>query len=158
MSSGCGAIVTICSGRRPIPGERLNPSEKLLEVPVALGKWFDLDIHAAGIPKRGGRGRTVDVHALRHSKESHMNAAGVAPRTVQEAMRHSTLDLTMNSYTDPRLLDLGGAVERLPELPLRPEREHVRATGTEDAGPPLTALLTYANGKRVQSRALSDNL
>jgi integrase len=137
---------------------RLHPDEKLLEVPVALGKWFDMDIHAAGIPKRDGRGRTVDVHALRHSMASHMNAAGVAPRTVQEAMRHSTLDLTMNTYTDPRLLDLGGAVERLPELPLRPERERVRATGTEDVGAPLTALLTYANGKRGHSRPLSDNL
>lgn len=136
---------------------RLDPEEKLLEVPVALGKWFDLDIHAAGIPKRDGRGRTVDVHALRHSMASHMNAAGVAPRTVQEAMRHSTLDLTMNTYTDPRLLDLGGAVERLPELPLRPEREAARATGTDDASSSLTALLTYANGKRGRSGTLSEN-
>ena len=36
--------------------------------------------------------------------------------------------------------------------------KHVRATGTEDAGPPLTALLTYANGKRGVREALSDNL
>ena len=136
---------------------RLDPEEKLLEVPVALGKWFDLDIHAAGIPKRDGRGRTVDVHALRHSMASHMNAVGVAPRTAQAAMRHSKLELTMNTYTDPRLLDVGGAVEQLPELPLRPERERARATGTEDAGPPLTALLTYGNGKPSHSRTVSDN-
>ena len=33
-------------------------------------------------------------------------------------MRHSTIDLTMNVYTDPRLLDVAGAMEALPALPL----------------------------------------
>ncbi len=33
-------------------------------------------------------------------------------------MRHSTLDLTMNTYTDPRLLDVAGAPDVLPELPI----------------------------------------
>jgi hypothetical protein len=31
-------------------------------------------------------------------------------------MRHSSLDLTMNIYTDPSLLDVAGALESLPEL------------------------------------------
>jgi len=31
-------------------------------------------------------------------------------------MRHSTIDLTMNVYTDPRLLDVAGAAEALPGL------------------------------------------
>lgn len=30
------------------------------------------------------------------------------------AMRHSSLELTMNVYTDPALLDVAGAVEALP--------------------------------------------
>ena len=29
-------------------------------------------------------------------------------------MRHSKLELTMNVYTDPELLDVAGAVEALP--------------------------------------------
>ena len=33
-------------------------------------------------------------------------------------MRHSTIDLTMNVYTDPRLLDVAGALEALPGLSL----------------------------------------
>jgi hypothetical protein len=33
-------------------------------------------------------------------------------------MRHSTIDLTMKVYADPRLLDLGGALETLPGLAL----------------------------------------
>ena len=64
----------------------------------------------------------------------------------------------MNAYTDPRLLDLGGAVDRLPQLPLRPERERARATGTDDVATSLTALLTYANGKPSHFPALSDIL
>jgi hypothetical protein len=53
-------------------------------------------------------------------------------------MRHSKIDLTMNVYTDPRLLDVAGAVELLPDLPLdggdRADAETAaRATGT-DAG------------------------
>lgn len=31
-------------------------------------------------------------------------------------MRHSSLDLTMNVYTDPELLDVAGAIEALPDL------------------------------------------
>ena len=31
-------------------------------------------------------------------------------------MRHSSIDLTMNAYTDPRLLDVQGAIESLPSI------------------------------------------
>jgi hypothetical protein len=33
-------------------------------------------------------------------------------------MRYLSLDLTMNVYTDPSLLDVAGALEALPELSL----------------------------------------
>jgi integrase len=46
----------------------------------------------------------VDVHAMRHTFGTHLSRGGVEPRTAQAAMRHSKLDLTMNVYTDPRLL------------------------------------------------------
>ena len=52
------------------------------------------------------------------------------PRTAQAAMRHSTIDLTMNLYTDPKLLDVHGALDSLPELPLDNERIRTAATGT----------------------------
>ena len=49
-------------------------------------------------------------------------------------MRHSTPTLTANIYTDPRLLDVHGAVESLPMLSLTMTRqdapETMRATGT----------------------------
>ena len=49
----------------------------------------------------------------------------------------------MNTYTDPRLLDLAGAVERLPSLPLDgTDREAGQATGTDGkAALPLAPVL-----------------
>ena len=47
--------------------------------------------------------------------------AGPAPSgwTIDvHAMRHSSIDLTVNVYTDPQLLDVAGALERLPKLPI----------------------------------------
>ena len=80
------------------------------------------------------RGRTVDVHALRHTFGTHLSKVDVAPRTAQAAMRHSSIDLTMNVYTDPRLLDIHGAVERLPDLPLEGTTTTTdAATGTDGA-------------------------
>ena len=45
-------------------------------------------------------------------------------------MRHSDIKLTMNVYTDPALLDVRGALDALPGLPLGPTREAGQATGT----------------------------
>ncbi len=57
-------------------------------------------------------------------------------RTAQAAMRHSDIRLTMQTYTDPKLLDVRGAVESLPDLPLTggrtTGREVASATGTDD--------------------------
>ena len=45
-----------------------------------------------------------------------LSLAGVAPRTAQTMMRHSRIELTMNTYTDSRLLDTATAVESVPLL------------------------------------------
>jgi hypothetical protein len=107
----------------------LPPDTPLFTVPAGLVRILDRDLVAAGIAhrvevapgkwkidKRDERGRTVDVHALRHTFGTLLSKGGVAPRTAQAAMRHSTIELTMNVYTDPKLLDVAGAVEVLPEL------------------------------------------
>lgn len=111
----------------------------LFAVPHGLVKILDRDLRLAGIPKVDGRGWTVDVHALRHTFGTLLSKGGVTPRTAQAAMRHSKIDLTMNVYTDPKLLDVAGAVEALPFLPLaartRQEMNAMGATGTGDSGP-----------------------
>src|SRR5262249_33666303 len=90
----------------------------------------------AGIPKRDERGRTLDVHALRTTFGTLLSKGGVAPRTAQAAMRHSDIKLTMGVYTDPKLLDVRGALDVLPQLPLgdTPAAKE-RATGTAEPSP-----------------------
>lgn len=86
----------------------------------------------------------------------------MAPRVAQAAMRHSTIDLTMNTYTDPRLLDVHGALEVLPSLPLDGgDTENQRATGTngggEPAKPALAPVLAPKLDKSGKSRSTGDN-
>ena len=107
---------------------------------------------------RDERGRSIDVHALRTSFGTLLSKAGVAPRTAQAATRHSKIDLTMNVYTDPRLLDVSGAVESLPSLPLSggPQTERIAAkvTGTDDyRSSPLAPTLAPTFGKPCQTMA-----
>jgi len=133
-------------GQSCLPLTRLPADTPLFTVPAGLVRILDLDLVAAGIArrvevspgkwkieKRDERGRTVDVHALRHTFGTLLSAAGVAPRTAQAAMRHSTIDLTMNVYTDPKLLDVAGAMDSLPALSLTATPESARATGTNDS-------------------------
>jgi integrase len=98
-------------GGRPIPA-RLPASTPLFNVPSGLARILDRDLVAAGIPKR----RVLDVHALRVTFGTHLCAAGVPLRTAQAAMRHSKPELTANIYTDPKLLDVVGAINALPPL------------------------------------------
>ena len=107
----------------------------LFYVPTGLRRILDRDLEVAGIAKKDDRDRTIDVHALRHTFGTMLSQKGVAPRTAQAAMRHSRIDLTMNVYTDARLLDVAGALESLPSLPVDGDlnRSQHEATGTDGA-------------------------
>jgi integrase len=108
----------------------------LFDVSPNLVKVFDRDLKFAGIAKRDERNRTACVHSLRHSFATLMSCNGVAPRVAQAAMRHSTMDLTMRVYTDPKLLDVASALDALPELCLA--AGPAPAAGSDD-GPALAA-------------------
>lgn len=127
----------------------------LFTVPTALVKILDRDLQAAGIDKADERGRTIDVHALRTSFGTLLSKGGVAPRTAQAAMRHSTIDLTMNTYTDPKLLDVQGALNLLPSLDLNAdpstERNEMRATGTDDEAAPANPRRAAVAGATAKS-------
>jgi integrase len=123
------------SNSRLPTANQLPGNTPLFSIPGPLIKVFDLDLQAAGIAKRDERGRTLDVHALRHTFGTMLSRGGVTPRTAQAAMRHSSIDLTMNVYTDPKLLDVHLALDSLPNLPLNGwsslQRENLKATGTD---------------------------
>ena len=138
----------------PVP-IRLPMAIRLFDVPGGLIRIMDRDLVAAGIPKRDERGRVVDIHALRTTFGTHLSKAGVSLRTAQAAMRHSKPELTANIYTDPKLLDVAGAVESLPMLSLdtKPQPERQMATGTADAAP-----LTYQESAPTLVPTLVPNL
>jgi integrase len=110
-------------GGRPIPA-RLPASAHLFDVPSGLARILDRDLAAANIVKRDERNRVVDVHALRVTFGTYLSAAGVPLRTAQAALRHSKPELTANIYTDPKLLDIAGAINALPALALPPKDVH----------------------------------
>ena len=141
--SGCGAgSANVLAFRRDAVAVKLPASTRLLKIPKAFCKILDRDLKAAGIPKRDDRGRTIDVHALRHTFGTMLSIAGVTPRVAQAAMRHSDISLTMNVYTDPRLLDVQGAVESLPSMSVTSDPTENRqriAVGAENLVAPLVA-------------------
>ena len=86
-------------------------------------RTFKRDLLAAGIATqdaedgaivaRDEEGREVDFHCLRVTFCTRLSAAGVHPRVAMELARHSRLDLTMRTYTDPVLLNTRAAIESL---------------------------------------------
>jgi integrase len=144
----------------PIPS-RLPGDIPVFAIPDGLVRIFDRDLKLAGIAKRDERGRTLDVHALRMTFGTLLGKGGVPLRTTQAAMRHSDPKLTANVYTDPKLLDVRGALDALPSLPLGEgptvERERARATGTDAHGPCAVAPLVALNrGNERQTKFIGD--
>ena len=133
------------------PEPEAGPDAPLFDVPTGLLRILNRDLKAAGIPKRDSRGRTVDIHALRHTFGTMLSVAGVKPRTAQEAMRHSDMKLTMNVYTDPALLDVAGAVESLPSFPLDRSEAPARRNGDSQFAPGFAPKFAPTTGHPGQS-------
>jgi integrase len=103
--------------------------EPVFRVPIELVKILKRDLKVAEIPYRDEQGRTLDVHALRHTTATCLSRARVPPAVAQRIMRHSDIKLTLQVYTDVRLLDEAEALAALPTLP-SPE------ISSSPAGPP----------------------
>ena len=122
---------------------KLPASLALFDMPFVLLRILDRDLAFAKIPKVDEHGRTFDLHGFRHSFASHLSRNGAPLRTVMAAMRHTDPKLTMATYSDPALLDIAGALNLLPSMPL--------------GGSDLLALpLALAGGKSVQASANAD--
>ena len=142
----------------PIPA-RLPADTPLFDVPAGLLRIFNRDLEAAGIAKRDERGRTLDVHALRTTFGTLLSKGGVAPRTAQAAMRHSDIRLTMGVYTDPKLLDIRGALDALPTLALGTDpagqANAMKRTGTDCT---LAPMLAPTLDNRVTKLSITDKM
>jgi integrase len=90
--------------------------EAVFRVPVELVKILKRDLKLAGIPYRDEQGRTLDVHALRHTTATFLSRAKVPPAVAQRIMRHSDIKLTLQVYTDVQQLDEAEAIAAMPAL------------------------------------------
>jgi len=71
----------------------------LFPLPDKSAVMIKLDCKKANIPYKDSNGRYGDFHALRHSCATFLAQAGVHPKTCQQIMRHSDINLTMTYYT-----------------------------------------------------------
>ena len=89
------------------------PQAPLLYVPSQPARCFHRDLEKVGIPISTKEGK-LDFHAARVAYINMLFDSGnLTPKEVQELARHSTLDLTINTYgraNEPRMRE---AVERL---------------------------------------------
>jgi excisionase family DNA binding protein len=74
------------------------------------------DLIRAGIPYQDDSGRYFDFHATRGQFISLLAARGVHPKVAQILARHSSINLTMDYYTHLDVLDVTGALDKLPGL------------------------------------------
>jgi len=57
-----------------------------------VSKWFYRALDQAGLPR-------VRIHDLRHTAATHLLLRGVHPKVVQELLGHSTISLTLDTYS-----------------------------------------------------------
>jgi len=98
-----------------ITSQRLTPDAPLITHGRNLLRSFKADCRRAGIPLEV-QGRTIDIHALRHTFITWLAAAGVPMRVAQHLARHSRIELTASRYTDTALLPAREALGMVPSV------------------------------------------
>lgn len=120
-------------------------TKALFDMPGKMTKVFDADLVFAGVAtrdskgkihKRDAHGRTLDIHALRHSFCTMVAQSGVNMQTAQRLMRHASPAMTAR-YTHLTLRDLGNAIAKLPALPEPLQRAVVTAAEKAPTSRPL---------------------
>ncbi len=129
---------------------RQDDDPRLFDMPEKGVREFNKDLAFAGILKHDARGRTLDLHCLRHTFCTWLAQSGVSLQVAQRLMRHSDPKLTTAHYTHLGLLDLGAAVEKLPYLSTR----KTAAAAAENDGRNLPPSIPLADGFSVQSGAI----
>jgi integrase len=108
------------------------PKAKAFKMPYLtnLARMLRKDLQAAGVEIDPDRG-VVEFHSLRHSFGTMLAAAGVHPKTAQQLMRHSDINLTMSRYTHVLRGQERNAIENLPDLDKLPQSQRQIKTGTD---------------------------
>jgi integrase/recombinase XerC len=117
----------------------------------AAAEMLKIDLEAAGIPYvvDGPDGpEHADFHSLRHSYLTALGRSGVDLRVQQELAGHKS-SRTTERYSHVRLIDLAGAVDRLPAtvgmgLPVPAASDTRTASKGDEGGAPAYVPLTFA--------------
>ena len=111
----------------------------IVYVPSSILRVLDRDLAFAGIDKEDASGRTVDLHACRHTFISLLAAQKAHPRVAQRLARHAKVEMTMGVYTHLYVGDDVRAIEALPTpeatAGMEAEKVELQATGTTDVRP-----------------------
>ena len=93
----------------------VTDSDVVVYIPDSMLENFNDDLQAAGIEKKDASGRTLDLHALRHTCATQLVSAGVDPETIRALMRHSSIMQTgMYLHADKKLM--ATAMATLPDI------------------------------------------
>jgi len=84
-----------------------------------------------------------DFHSLRHSFASMLAATGTHPKTAQQLLRHSKIDLTMSIYTHSLRDKETSAIASLPDLDILPESQKQKMTGTDNQKVDVTEAICF---------------
>ena len=79
----------------------MEPDTPFLKVPTHTARMLDIDLEKANIPKLTDEGK-IDFHALRTTFVTLTIESGATPVEAQSLARHSTINLTMNTYARAR--------------------------------------------------------
>jgi len=140
---------------------KASDAAPVVKVSSRMLKNFNNDLVAAGIAsldaagdvlKTDASGRTVDLHALRHTCGTRLINNGIDIKTVQAIMRHSTAALTLGIYVHKDKGRMADAVAAMPDLmpaALKNTLDAALKNGTDDRdGPPDDV----GNGGRLPTR------
>ncbi len=109
-------------GRIPRQSDRvfLSPKGKELRYRNVYRSWVKLR-EAAEVPYRDARGRTVDIHTIRHTVATRLYEAGVSLAQMQKFLGHKDPRMTANVYTHADADSLRAAAAALPDVTRGPD-------------------------------------
>ncbi len=112
------------------------------------------DWEKANIEYIDKNGYIADFHSLRKTFCTFLQKAGVAPRIVQEAMRHSDPKLTSQTYTDAKQFNMSQAINQIPTL----EISNLGAVKNQKSGALIGALARDFEGRNLSLSVTNENI
>ena len=132
----------------------LRPDTEYITGNLTRMCYMRKDWKKANIEYIDKNGYIADFHSLRKTFCTFLQKAGVAPRIVQEAMRHSDPKLTSQTYTDAKQFNMSQAISQIPDL----EISNLDASKNEKSGALIGALARDFEGQNLSFTVTNENI